>query len=967
MYIQYFLNSLLAFVTSMLPRLYLSLVGTLVGCAVFINGVSANAADFKTNYAAKAYLSLNKPATAPMADPNAKAKATQNLQSASLLFIENNGQVADQEGKLHPEILFTAKAAGAQVYVTGSSIHYLFTKVERETKSKEQRDPHQRDSIKGVSTHRFTLELVGANTKPELVKQEANPYYENYYLAHCPNGVVARSYEKFTLKQVYPGVDWVVYSNGQGLKYDFVLAKGSDASKIKLRVKDADASLNAEGDLVMKTTLGEVVEDKPVSFQEGQELATRFMQLGNQTFGFALPNANNTAPLTIDPSVAWATYYGGSRDDYGNSCATDAAGNVYLAGKTNSTNFPVAGAFQGTFGGSSSLLGGDAFLVKFSSTGSRLWASYYGGSGDDVGYSCATDAAGNIYLAGFTGSTNFPVAGAFQGTNAGNGDAFLVKLDSTGSRLWATYYGGSSDESGNSCATDAFGNVYLAGHTYSTNFPVAGAFQGTNAGDADAFLVKFNSAGSRLWATYYGGSMNDKGITCATDPLSNVYIVGVTASTNFPVARAFQGRNAGRDDAFVVKFNDTGSRLWATYYGGDDFDEGQSCATDVAGNVYLAGYTRSTNFPVAGSFQGTNVGNYDAFLVKFNDTGSRLWATYYGGSATDWGYSCSTDAAGNVYLAGNTYSTNFPVARAFQGNHGGSSDAFLVKFNSTGSRQWATFFGKSNADFGYSCATDAIGNVYLAGVSNSNNLPVTGAFQVTNSGGQDAFLVKFRECPATPVITRSGPTTLCTGGSITLTAPAGFSYLWSNNATTQTITVNTAGSYTVRTIANGCTSATSAATVVTVNPRPTASIAVTNDSMVANPAGATYRWLFNGTLVQGQTSRGLRARQSGPYQVIVTVNGCSDTSAAVLITNLATKSNNPTLTLHPNPATSSVLLNLSYGDINQVEVIDQLGRAVLNTKEVKNNSLDISSLAAGSYMVRVVSSGGVTVRKLVKN
>jgi hypothetical protein len=240
----------------------------------------------------------------------------------------------------------------------------VFTKVERAEKA---RDHHRLDdSIKSVSTHRFTLELVGANPKPKLVKQEQNLYYENYYLAHCPNGVVAHSYEKFTLKGVYPGVDWVIYSSGQGLKYDFLLAKGSDASKIRLKVKDADASLNSEGDLVMNTSLGKVIEDKPVSFQEGRKLETSFKELGNQTFGFEV-NANANQALTIDPSVAWATFYGDSGDDWGQSCATDASGNVYLAGSTSSTNFPIAAAFQGTLVGNY-----DAFLVKFNSSGSRI-------------------------------------------------------------------------------------------------------------------------------------------------------------------------------------------------------------------------------------------------------------------------------------------------------------------------------------------------------------------------------------------------------------------------------------------------------------------------------------------------------------------------------------------------------------------------------------------------------------------
>ena len=499
---------------------------------LLLTSLATFATDFKTNYAAKALMSLNKPATAPMADPNAKAKATENLHTASLLFIENNGQVADNEGKLHPEILFTAKAAGAQVYVTGNSLHYVFTKVERGESKIEGKHPSEHDSIKSVSTHRFTLELVGANPKPDLVKQGQNPYYENYYLGHCPNGVVAHSYEKFTLKGVYPGVDWVIYSNGQGLKYDFVLAKGSDASKIRLKVKDAQSSLNADGDLVMNTSLGKVEQDKPVSFQNGRKLGTSFTALGNQTSGFEVTNANANQPLTIDPSVAWATYYGGSSEDQGWSCASDASGNVYLAGATNSTDFPISGAFQSTYGGGYF----SAFLVKFTDNGSRLWSTYYGGSGGDFGYSCATDVSSNVYLAGITTSTNFPISGAFQSIYAGNIDPFLVKLTSTGNRIWATYYGGSSVEYCNSCVTDGLGNVYIAGNTSSSDFAVSSAFQGIlSSGGSDAYLVKFNSNGNCLWATYYGGNSSEEGLSCRTDIFGDVYLAGKTRSTNFPI------------------------------------------------------------------------------------------------------------------------------------------------------------------------------------------------------------------------------------------------------------------------------------------------------------------------------------------------------------------------------------------------------------------------------------------------
>jgi hypothetical protein len=381
-------------------------------------------------------------------------------------------------------------------------------------------------------------------------------------------------------------------------------------------------------------------------------------------------------------------------------------------GGTKSTNFPVynpggSAYYQRAIGGGSSHYF-DAFILKFNSSGVRQWATYYGGSGDDEAYSVARDPQGNVYVVGYTHSTDFPVydprGGAYyQGGNAAHSDAFILKFNSSGERLWATYYGGSGDDYASFVATDPQGNVYVVGGTHSTNFPVhnpgGGAYyQGSNAGYWDAFILKFNSSGVRQWATYYGGSDDDdEASSVTTDPQGNVYVVGRTWSTNFPVYNIgdgayYQKSKADSSDAFILKFNSRGVRQWATYYGGSDDDKAFSVTTDPQGNVYVVGWTRSTDFPVynpgGGAYYQDTIGSdgyYDAFILKFNSRGVRQWATYYGGSDGDGASSVATDPQDNVYVVGGTNSTDFPVYNPGDGAYYQRSfaiaiDAFILKF-----------------------------------------------------------------------------------------------------------------------------------------------------------------------------------------------------------------------------------------------------------------------------------------------
>ena len=325
----------------------------------------------------------------------------------------------------------------------------------------------------------------------------------------------------------------------------------------------------------------------------------------------------------------WATYYGGSYDDNGYSICADNSGTLYVTGYTQSINFPtqtLTGAYNQTYGGD-----GDVFILKFNSNCARIWATCYGGSYTDHGASICMDSLDNLYITGYTTSSNFPtqtLAGAYnQTTLGGNRDVFILKFNSSSTRLWATYYGGWGGDIGHCICIDNSNNIYITGSA-GPDFPIQilqGAYNQTiySGLESDAFILKFNSYSVRQWATYYGGTVLDKGYSINTDNSGNLYVTGETQSTNFPIktlAGAYNQSNfGGMWDAFILMFNNSGTRIWATYYGGMNPDYGFSICTDNSINLYVTGYTNG-NFPLLylnGAYN-QSYPHWGAFILKFS-------------------------------------------------------------------------------------------------------------------------------------------------------------------------------------------------------------------------------------------------------------------------------------------------------------------------------------------------------------
>ncbi|CUS96634.1 SBBP repeat-containing protein [Candidatus Kryptobacter tengchongensis] len=698
---------------------------------------------------------------------------TSSSLSYSSGFEPNMGQIGDFKVERAGDVLFFARHRGFDVYVRPEGVSYVI---------RNHSDQNQEEGRK-VQWARIDLNLLDADISVQEIEYiEPLSGYTNYYLAHCPEGVLfVPSYKIVRIKNVYPGINWVWKFDDEGmLHHEFEVEPYADVSKIKLEVKWADVVLCEDGKKVKFSTPAGIIEDGEVKAYDEVGIVDIAYKSDGKLLSYDV-NADIKGKLTIDPPLSrlWATYYGGSFYDRGFSITTDGNGNVFLTGYTaSSTNFPLqdpgGGAYyQGSYGGG----GSDVFILKFNNSGVRQWATYYGGSDYEEGRSIKVDGNGNVFVTGRTLSSDFPVYNPdgdayFQGTKSTNADAFILKFDNSGVRQWATYYGGSAEDEGTSIAIDANGNVFITGRTSGGTFPTynpgGGAYYQETGGSWDIFILKFNNSGQRLWATLYGGTNSEiftgeisdpRDPYIAVDNNGNIFVTGTTNSSNFPVydpggGAYFQEAGAGEYDAFILKFSNSGVRLWATYYGGNSYDYGYSVTTDIYGNVFIVGITQSTNFPVLNPggdayYQGSNNGYRDAFIAKFNNSGVLLWATYYGGNADDFGYSATTDENGNLFVTGYGWSWVFPDY-----NPGGGAyfddcegiDMFILKFNNLGVRHWATRYSGQQGELGYSIATDPNGNIFLTGYA-ADDFPTWnpggGAYYAGFAGWEDAFILKF--------------------------------------------------------------------------------------------------------------------------------------------------------------------------------------------------------------------------------
>jgi uncharacterized repeat protein (TIGR01451 family) len=497
---------------------------------------------------------------------------------------------------------------------------------------------------------------------------------------------------------------------------------------------------------------------RPEIYQEskvGRRAVPGDYQVSGKTVRFRLEEYDHTLPLIIDPVLNYSTFFGGSSDDTAYAVATDPSGNTYIAGYTASVDLSTTtGVLDRNF------IGGtlDAFVAKFSPTGTLLYTTYLGGTGDEEAYGLAVDSQGQAYLTGYTTSPDFPTTpGAYRSTLSGASDAFVAKLNPAGTALvYSSYLGGSGDDTGWGIAVDSLGDMFVTGSTSSTDFPVtAGSYRRAySGGELDGFVTAIYPYGGFLYSTYLGGSGEDVPYAIALDSSGNAYVAGETQSTDFPNSPGeIQASKLGSTNVFVSSLNPSGTALnYSTFLGGSSDDHAYGVAVDSAGNAYVTGYTASTDFPhTAGVLQSANGGGYDGFVAKINQSGTALvYSTFLGGSGDDYAVAIALDGIGNAYVTGNTSSANFPITPdATQASLVSTYGAFVAVLNGSGSAlSYGTYLGGSGFETGYGIALSPDREFTSVGYTVSPDFPVTaGAFQKTLAGGADAFLARFSALP----------------------------------------------------------------------------------------------------------------------------------------------------------------------------------------------------------------------------
>ena len=660
-------------------------------------------------------------------------------------FTANAGQMKDTDGSLRSDLLYTANAAGAKIYVRQTGISFCWYQAAA-------------DSLKKDSAYRMDVDFVNPSSALLITPSDKKSSYSNYFIGNVSASNVSE-YGKVSYQNLWPNIDLLVTADSNGFTYKYHLKKGANPADIKLSYNGGKSFQTGSKSTSITIPFGNFINflNPTIKILNASKSITTIssnlnsskvssLQIGNynsnqeyevvQAASAQSCQGCGTTVNTPNTSLQWSTYYGGSEDDEVNDVFVDAFENIYITGKTRSLNFPVTPNVYSESGGGL----WDAFVAKFNAAKTLIFSTYIKGESDDLGRQIAINSLGDIYIVGNSYSNNLAIIATSSefvrfraGTNRELG--FIMRIKSDGTQpIWSTYINPNEQLYMMGLAIDQLDRVYAVGFTHgeyelqtnSTQQEGSASFLQLNphSGGAPSYIIEFNVNNQRIWATYYGGLLTTNFTSCTIDNNNNFIIVGNTgaygvascsalANGNIPVCGglgAYQQFGAGLNDFFITKFSPTHIILWSTLYGGigndisGNFFYGNSLTTDEFENIFFVG--RSTaNIPGPSLYNGQTTyggGGHDGVVIKFNASGQRTFASYLGGYSQDYPSSIKSIFGEGYVIAGYTISPNFPVLKRigsyYDGTFSGSSDGFVLQYDQGNNKFMGSFIGGDQLD-----------------------------------------------------------------------------------------------------------------------------------------------------------------------------------------------------------------------------------------------------------------------------
>ncbi|MDP4287093.1 MAG: hypothetical protein Q8922_04070 [Bacteroidota bacterium] len=712
--------------------------------------------------------------TAPLAaQPGEHVRLSQaSGLRGSIAFVPNRGQLADQFGKPMPEVLYSAQGQWLKFYFTKSGFHYVFTRGISRVRKTHTPVTAEDWIPKKLQLYRVDVAFTDANQDCQIDASEESAYYTNYYGPNFPAGIThVPAFRRLVYRDLYPHIDLVLYvhdaQSRTPLEYDFIVHPGGDPRAISLRYSHATSlAVTPDGTLRMVCPLGSVLDEKPYAYQAreaGKEIRPAQFHLHHNQLRFEVGAYDRSRDLVIDPPRSWGTYFGGATDDFATDLGVDRHGNTDICGvTTSSNNIATPNAHWKTLTGS---FGVNGFVASFSPVGNLRWATYYGGDARDWLYGIACDTFCGPVVAGWNGSVC--ILGAF---------------DSDGVIRWAkTNSGSPSGLTGCSAvAVDSSNNIIIG---LATPYPTGPPPPPPPPPIPEAWIVKYNAAGTVLWTKHFGaGPVTPPFSGLACDASNHIYLGLTTTAAGLATPGAFQTTPG----VFcIAKLEPTGATDWSTYYLNLNSNGSSTSLRHITvapdGHLYFCGYTTIPGFATTGAWQTSPGTGISGILGHFDSSGHRIWCSYLGNNGT-YLLANGVDTSGNVVAGGYTGQAGLASAGEYQTTLiGSTTNPFMVRFDSSGGRHWATYYGDGGQINGIGVNRSAHVSIAGACPSDTSLFATAGAHQLSGGGHTDAFIAKF--CDTLEINVAASPShVICPGTPLVLTASPGFNgYQWTLN------------------------------------------------------------------------------------------------------------------------------------------------------------------------------------------